>query len=97
MRIAVVLGLAAALMLGAALFLSLTGCGGSYSGDDTTANTIAARHEARELELCATDDAGTCTPSMVRAQSTLAYCANARELTAHTAPVPEAGVSCRPQ
>lgn len=96
MRTAFVLVLAASLASAAAV-LSITGCGGSYTSDDTTANTIAARHEARELELCATDDAATCTPGMVRAQSSLAYCANAHELTVHSAPLPEAGVSCRPQ
>lgn len=75
---------------------SLAGCGASYSADDTTANTLAARMEARALDLCATDDAGTCTPSRVRAFATIAYCANARELVVHRAPVPDGGVACRP-
>jgi len=74
--------------------LVLAGCGASYSADDNTANTIADREESRVLALCATDDAGSCTPSRVRAFLTIAYCANARELSAHGAPVPEAGVSC---
>jgi hypothetical protein len=77
------------------------GCGPSYTPDDTTANTVGARAEARVLQLCAPEmeDAGTCTPSKVRAETDLAYCANARELTVHGAPVPEAGValSCQPQ
>jgi hypothetical protein len=75
------------------LFLGLAACGG-WSADDTTANTIAARSEARVLDLCAADDAGACTPSRVRAFTLLAFCANARELAAHGAPVSDAGVSC---
>ena len=81
-----------------AFLLLLAGCGGSYTDDDTTANTIAARSEARVLAFCASgaEDAGGCTPSKVRAFIDLAYCANARELAAHGAPVPEAGAACRP-
>jgi hypothetical protein len=77
----------------------LAGCGPTYSSDDTKANTIAARSEARLYDLCATDDAGTCTPGNVRARAFIAYCANARELLVHRAPVPEAGaeVQCQPQ
>jgi hypothetical protein len=79
--------------------LLVIGCGPSYTADDTTANTIAARMEARVLDLCASDDAGTCTPSRVRAFTLLAACANDRELVVHSAPVPDGGalLSCRPQ
>ena len=83
----------------AVIAIVLTGCGSSYSADDTTANTIAARQEARLYDLCASDDAGACTPGAVRAHSTLSFCANARELVVHRQPVPEGGVgiSCQPQ
>jgi hypothetical protein len=81
--------------------LSLIGCGPSYTAADTTANTTGARAEARVLQLCAVgmEDAGTCTPSRVRGETDLAYCANVRELIVHSAPVPEAGVdlACTPQ
>jgi hypothetical protein len=76
---------------------AVAGCGRSYDDADTTTNTVAARSEARVLELCATDDASTCTPSLVRAHTDLAYCANVRELVVHGAPVPEASVTCRPK
>jgi hypothetical protein len=75
----------------------LVGCGGGFTSDDTTTNTVAARAEARQLEACAEDDAGACTPSFIRASSALAYCANARALAAHGAPVPEGGVACQPR
>ena len=74
--------------------LSLAGCGPSYTADDTTANVIATRNEAKVLGMCAADDAGECTPSRVRAFTSLSYCANARELVAHGATMPEAGVTC---
>ena len=84
--------------------LACFGCSPSttaYTPDDTVSNTIGARAEARVLQFCAVgmEDAGTCTPARVRAETDLAYCANARELTVHAAPVPEAGValSCTPQ
>lgn len=72
------------------------GCGSSYSDDDTTANTVAARTEANQVSACSMPDAGTCSPAYVRASSTLAYCANARELSAHGKTVPAAptGVTC---
>jgi hypothetical protein len=69
------------------------GCGG-YSGDDVTANQIAARHEMRTLEMCDSDDAGICTPSIVRAHARLAYCANVRELATHGQAIPDAGIAC---
>jgi hypothetical protein len=81
----------------AALLLVLAGCGATYTADDQAANTIAARHEVRQLQECASDDAGSCTPAMVRAHASLAYCANERELQVHGAPVPDAGVQCQPQ
>ena len=77
--------------------LSCLGCGSAYTSDDTTANTIGAREESLQLRDCAQDDAGTCMPSRVRARSLLAYCANARELSAHGAPLPEGGPQCTPQ
>jgi hypothetical protein len=79
----------------AVLLLLLCSCGASYTSDDTSANTIAAREEARVLDLCAQDDAGTCTPSKVRAFTTLSFCANQRELSAHSAPF-DGGPSCLP-
>jgi len=75
----------------------LWGCGGSYTADDTTSNTLGARHARVLLDLCATDDASACTPSAVRSESDVIYCANARELITHGAAVPEAGVSCQPK
>lgn len=75
---------------------SCEGCGG-YSVEDATANTIAARHEEHTLEMCASDDAGTCVPSIVRAHALLAFCANARELSAHGKPAPDSGAPCKPQ
>jgi hypothetical protein len=76
------------------LLLGLAACGPSYTADDTTSNTIAARNESHQLSACATDDASTCTPAYVRSSSEIAFCANARELLVHSAPVPEAGVTC---
>ncbi len=85
----------------ACMIVMTAACGSSYTADDTTANSIAMRAEARVLQLCdpSMEDAGTCTPSRVRAETDLALCANMRELMAHGAMVPEAGigVSCRPQ
>lgn len=71
-------------------------CGGSFSDDDTTANTVGARTEVGQFSACAADDAGTCSPAYVRASSTLAYCANARELASHgkTIPAAPAGLTC---
>lgn len=86
-----------ALLLVAALFCA---CKSTYPDDDQAANTTAAKAEARIVELCAVDaeDAGLCTPAHVRAFADLAYCANARELAVHGAPVPEAGgLQCQPQ
>ena len=76
------------------VLLALAGCGSSYTAEDNTSNTIAARNEGNQLTACATDDASTCTPAYVRASSEIAFCANARELLVHSAPVPEAGVAC---
>ena len=76
--------------------LMVAACGGGWNDSDTTANTVAARAEARTLAICATDDAGDCTPSRVRAFGTLAFCANQRELAVHGVVV-DAGVQCQPQ
>lgn len=78
------------------LFAALVGCGGGFTDDDTTANTVAARTESGQLSACAQDDAGSCSPAYVRASAALAYCANARELAAHGKPaVPgPAGMVC---
>lgn len=84
------------LRLLASLCLAVVACGSSYTDEDTTANAIAARHEARVLSLCADPDAGTCTPSAVQAHIDLAFCANAREIAAHGGVVIDAGVQCRP-
>lgn len=84
-------------MMAAAVLCLLDGCKDGYTNDDKSANTIGARSESRVLDFCATDDASTCTPSKVRAFTLLSYCANARELAAHGAPVPEAGVACQPR
>jgi hypothetical protein len=73
------------------LLLALVGCGASW---DPTANTVGAQIEARQLERCATDDAGTCTAAFMRVTAATAYCANAQELAHHGAPVPEAGTTC---
>jgi len=54
---------------------ALAGCGSSYTKDDSTSNNVAVRNEAAVLALCAQDDAGTCTPSMVRARTSVAFCA----------------------
>lgn len=77
--------------------LGMIGCGPSYTDADTVRNTMAARHEARQYDECLSPEAGTCTPAMVRAHSSLAYCANAAELVTHRAPVPDSGVQCQPQ
>lgn len=53
------------------------GCGASY---DDTANKIGTRNEARVLEICATDDASTCSPSKVRVLTRIAFCANQEQL-----------------
>jgi hypothetical protein len=70
------------------------GCGPSYTKDDSTANGIAVRREAVVLDNCGQDDAGTCTPAMVRANTTVAFCANQREVTVHGAPF-DGGVPCQ--
>lgn len=72
----------------------VAGCGASY---DPTTNTVAAQVEARQLERCATDDAGTCSAAFMRTTAAIAFCANARELSVHGAPVPEAGTTCPKQ
>lgn len=74
----------------------LAACVGGFTADDTTAVTVAARTEAGQFAACAQDDAGSCSPAYVRASSTLAYCANARELAAHGKPTvtAPAGVTC---
>jgi hypothetical protein len=80
-----------------ALALFLPACATSWSDADTQASTIGAKNEARVLEMCASDDAGvSCSPSRVRAFTSLAFCAQVRELTVHGAPVPDAGIPCRP-
>jgi hypothetical protein len=77
--------------------LGLSACGGGWNAADTTGNTVAARHEGRVLEACVPgSDAGTCTPELVTSHTLVAYCANARQLSAHGAPLPEAGVTCQP-
>lgn len=76
-----------------AVVMLLGGCATSWTPDDTTANTVGARSEARVLELCS-GDAGGCTPSKVRSFTMLSYCANARELSAHGAPF-DGGPPCR--
>lgn len=79
-------------------FLLLAGCGGpSYGAGDIFANTYAARVEARQAEACSADvDGGAplCTPAFIRASSSLAFCASARELASHGAPVPDSGIAC---
>jgi hypothetical protein len=82
------------LLAGIVLTLGNTGCGPSYTADDTTANTIADRYEAAQYQRCLADDAGTCAPSFVRSSAALAFCANAKELQRHGAPVPEGGPPC---
>jgi len=79
-----------------ALALFLPACATSWSDADTEANTIGAKSEARVLEMCAGDDAGTCTPSRVRAFTALSFCANVRELVVHGAPEPDGGTTCHP-
>jgi hypothetical protein len=78
----------------AAFLVLVAACGGSWS---PVSNTVGARNEALVLDICATDDAGTCTPARVRGFTTLSYCANVHELVVHSAPVPDAGVACQPQ
>jgi hypothetical protein len=77
-----------------AIALAMGACASSYTPEDTTANTVSAENEARQLERCAVDDAGGCSPAFMRITAATAYCANARELAAHGAPVPEAGTEC---
>lgn len=84
------------IVLSPALLFAQCGCGATYTADDATANTLAARVEARQLDVCAVMNAAACTPAFVRATSSVAFCANARELVAHQALVPEAGVHCQP-
>lgn len=72
----------------------LVGCASAYTKEDSTANSIAVRNEAVVLDLCATDDAGTCVPSMVRARTSVAFCANQREVTVHSAPF-DGGIPCQ--
>ena len=76
--------------------VSVVGCGGSYTSEDATANSIALRHDQHTHDLCATDDAGTCTPAAVRAHADLAFCADAREVLAHSGTIPEGGIQCQP-
>lgn len=78
--------------------LILNGCGGSpYTPEDTTTNTVAARAERMQLEVCSSDDASLCTPAFVRATSVQAFCANVRELIVHKADVPDGSAQCRPK
>lgn len=76
------------------MLLALAGCCASYTADDTVRATVAAQLEARQLERCATDDGGTCTPAFMRVTAATAYCASAGSLAAHGKPVPEAGTEC---
>jgi len=80
------------ILLVLALFSSA--CATSWSDADTQANTIGVRSESRVLEMCS-GDAGECTPSRVRAFTLLSFCANARELAAHSVPF-DGGAPCRP-
>ncbi len=75
----------------------LVGCGGAaWDASDTAAVTVAARVEGRQLDACGDVDSGACTPEFAHATAALAYCASARELIVHGAPVPEAGIKCSP-
>jgi hypothetical protein len=74
----------------------MVGCGGGYTDADTASDKATAVVEAAQYSACATDDARTCTPAFMRATSTVAYCGNARNLSAHGRPIPPApaGLTC---
>ena len=81
------------------LLVLLVGCGPAstkYTSDDTTANTIAAKNEAATYEECSNPDAGACVPGVVRLRASIAFCANQRELTVHSAAF-DGGIQCPSQ
>ncbi len=79
--------------LAALVVLLLAGCGPSYTADDKTAADIGVRNAATLLQECASDDAGVCSPSLVRARARIIFCAAQHAETVHGTPY-DGGVPC---